>query len=231
MSWSCVACSCSCGLSSAEPSRSMTRLSSLRRYERPTEGSPRSLLEPSLVPRRRRVEAANSCSDCVRKVRGHMRFAWDFREGEQLWEAGFSDLPVQPDVDFELTAGVRPLPPGIAPAGTGFMLHGSNRSDCLFMFLRRQLTAADGLEVGAAYDVELEVRFASNSPTGGAAGAGGRPGESVSLKVGAGAAKPTVIHDDAEPPFLRMSVDIGRQANGGNYARRGGKHRERRARS
>jgi hypothetical protein len=138
---------------------------------------------------------------------------FDFRQGEQGWSSGFADLPVDAGPIYELDAGLRPLPAELG-AGTGFMIQGHNRSDDLFMFLKRGLGAADGIRANQAYRVRYAVTFGSNAPTGGA-GIGGPPGEAVFLKAGAGAVEPQAVPVGGD---LRMNVDKGNQAVGGRYA-------------
>ncbi|QDV39526.1 hypothetical protein [Tautonia plasticadhaerens] len=90
--------------------------------------------------------------------------SFDFSEGEGLG-AGFAELP---------SSRTRPTSwsPGSAPAselgtdGTGYLLQGHNRSDDVFMFLKRSLGAADGVVPGQAYEVRFTIRFASDAPSG-----------------------------------------------------------------
>ena len=52
---------------------------------------------------------------------------YDFRQGNQQWQAGFSDYPTDNATIYELQSGVRNLPTGFT--GQGFYLQGMNRSD------------------------------------------------------------------------------------------------------
>src|SRR5829696_6400601 len=67
------------------------------------------------------------------------RATYDFRNSAQGWEAGFADYPPPDAASYELDSGIRPLPAGVEPPGTGYYLAGHNRSDDLFMFLKRKL--------------------------------------------------------------------------------------------
>jgi hypothetical protein len=138
---------------------------------------------------------------------------FDFRVGRQGWQAGFADY--DPDVHvIDAESGIRALPPELG-AGTGFHLAGTNASDDLFMFLKRRLSAADGIKPNRLYQVRLTIIFGSNAPSG-AAGIGGSPGESVFLKAGASTQSPgPILGDDGQ---LRMNVDKGNQATGGRTA-------------
>ena len=149
--------------------------------------------------------------------------AFDFRDGEQGWAAGFADYPpgaqgvdasgrpVSPDVEdyYKLQSGSQPLPAELGVDGAGFLMSGFNHSDDLFMFLKRQLGQQDGISSGVAYQVAFDITVASNAPTG-CIGAGGPPGEGVVLKAGAGPVEPVVHLNLSEDSFLRMNVDHGR---------------------
>ena len=138
--------------------------------------------------------------------------SFDFNTGTNGWDAGFADYSPQ-TTDMDLQSGIRPVP-AEAGGGSGFMLHGKNRSDDLFMFLKRQLTTADGIEANRQYIVDFKIRMISDAPAG-CGGVGGAPGESVYLKAGATPEEPRVqLVDD----HYRMSVDIGSQSVGGTAA-------------
>ncbi|MEW4570897.1 dockerin type I domain-containing protein [Tautonia sp. JC769] len=139
--------------------------------------------------------------------------SFDFAQGDQGWQADFSDLPVDPDPIFELDSGIRPLPPEVGD-GTGFLLQGHNRSDDLFMFLKRKLGTADGVLPHQAYEARFTITVASDAPSG-AFGIGGAPGESVYLKAGASAVEPLPVAADGE---VWLNVDKGQQSQGGAAA-------------
>jgi len=96
--------------------------------------------------------------------------------------AGFADdSPDQQDLKLE--AGLRHLPPELGIEGTGFYIQSVNRSDDLFLFLKRRLGPEDGLRPNQTYQVFFDLVFASNAPSN-CGGVGGSPGESVYLKAG-----------------------------------------------
>ena len=69
------------------------------------------------------------------------------------WEVGFADLPADYDPSiYELDSGHRALPEGLESAG--IYIQGHNRSDDLFMFLKRRV---DGLVPMASYEVAVEL--------------------------------------------------------------------------
>lgn len=135
-------------------------------------------------------------------------FEFSFENDDQGWLTGFADLPADFDQNtFTLDSGHRPLPAGLE--GSGIYLQGHNRSDDLFMFLKRQV---EGLRPETAYTVTVSLDLATNAPAG-SVGIGGSPGESVYVKAGASAVEPIVEEDDAG--WLRMNIDKGNQATEG----------------
>jgi len=145
-------------------------------------------------------------------ISGSVRIEFDFRQGAQGWEAGFAEY----DMDMEgmtLEAEIRALPSELGVEGTGYYLQGMNRSDDLFMFLKRQLGTDDGVVPGQEYRVAFTIVFASNAPSG-AVGIGGSPGDSVFLKAGASTVEPEVYLYSADNHY-RMNVDKG-LGNSGN---------------
>jgi hypothetical protein len=114
---------------------------------------------------------------------------------------------------MNLVADIRQLPAEVGE-GTAYYISGNNHSDDLFMFLRRRITRADGIEPNRDYSVDYLITFASSAPTG-CAGIGGSPGESVYLKAGASGAKPEV---NLVNGFYTLSVDKGNQSTGGPAA-------------
>jgi hypothetical protein len=137
--------------------------------------------------------------------------SFDFRNGALGWQAGFARYPPDTDRDgfYELLAEIRSLPPELGVNGTGFYIQGNNHSDALVMFMKRRLSADDGIVAGQAYQVNFTIVFASIAPTG-CFGAGGSPGDSVNLRAGASPAEPLALLGIFRPfRDLGMNVDIG----------------------
>ena len=135
-------------------------------------------------------------------------FTFDFETDAQGWTVGFADLPVDYGQSiYELAHEHRRLPNSLM--GSGIYVQGHNRSDDLFMSLKRQV---DGLRPSAVYAVSVTVDLATNVSTG-LVGIGGSPGESVFVKAGASIAEPEALGDDGG--YLRMNIDKGNQASGG----------------
>ena len=138
-----------------------------------------------------------------------VQLSFDFRNGALGWEPGFGDYTPQFGLDtYELRSEIRQLPPEIG-SGTGFFFQGHNRSDDLFMFLKRRLTPADGIVAGQRYEINYTIVLASNACSD-CTGAGGHPGFSVYLKAGAAPIEPIPYGS-----FQRLNVDMGAQSQGG----------------
>ena len=145
---------------------------------------------------------------------GEIVLTYDFDTGSKGWLPGFSDYSLQTD-DLRMLAELRALPEEIGPARSGYFIQGMNRSDDLFMFLKKQVTSDDGLKANQAYRFAFDIRFASNAPTG-CVGVGGSPGDSVYLKAGASAEEPVTTLDAGRD--VHITIDKGQQATGGREA-------------
>ncbi|MCC2663691.1 MAG: hypothetical protein K0S35_1613 [Geminicoccaceae bacterium] len=91
----------------------------------------------------------------------------------------------------------------------GLRLAGDNRSDDLFMYVKRQIT---GLRPHAVYAIRLRFTLYTNAGEG-CAGIGGAPGESVYVKAGGVAVEPDAV--ESEDGDLAMNLDKGNQSQGG----------------
>ena len=131
-----------------------------------------------------------------------------FDHDAEGWVVDFADLPADYDQEiYELAGEHRPLPEGLD--GGGIYVQGHNRSDDLFMYLKRQV---GGLRPNTAYSVSVSLDLATNVATG-LVGIGGSPGESVFVKAGASAIEPATTVDSIG--HLRMNIDKGNQSRGG----------------
>lgn len=137
---------------------------------------------------------------------------YSFESGADGWVAGFADHPeLKTPGDsalYELASGLEALPSPLDGSKRAFYLQGHNRSDDLFMFMKRKI---EGLEPNQDYALSFTLRLASNAATGGI-GIGGAPGESVYLKAGASGAEPKPALNNG---FWTMNIDKGNQAIGG----------------
>ena len=135
-------------------------------------------------------------------------FSFDFESDTEGWTVEFADLPVDYDQSiYELDHEHRSLPDGLE--GSGIYIQGHNRSDDLFMFLKKRV---DGLSPNTAYVVSVSLDLATNVPAG-SFGIGGSPGESVFVKAGASTVEPLTEEDSNR--YLRMNIDKGNQSRGG----------------
>ncbi|MDX2129060.1 MAG: hypothetical protein SFU91_08495 [Chloroherpetonaceae bacterium] len=135
----------------------------------------------------------------------------DFEFDAQGWRVGYSDYPSNLTLTdslelYQFRFGYSQLPQEISPPQFGIRVRGINRSDDLFMYLKKQII---GLEPNQSYRITFSIEIASNVPTN-AVGAGGAPGESVYLKAGAKEYEPLNFVD--ENNFYRLNVDKGNQS-------------------
>ena len=139
---------------------------------------------------------------------GEATYAFAFEHDAEGWTVDFADLPVDAPQDlYELDGGYRPLPEGLE--GGGIYVQGHNRSDDLFMFLKRHV---GGLHPDTVYTVSISLELATSIPPG-LVGIGGAPGESVYVKAGASPVEPATSEDGIG--HLRLNIDKGNQATGG----------------
>lgn len=150
--------------------------------------------------------------------------ASDFSAGKDGWIAGFADYNADQEESYELQEGLSPLPAPLDKNREAYLLSGMNRSDDLFMYLKRQVS---GLKPNMGYQIDFNVQLASDARDGGV-GAGGAPGEAVGLGVGATVIEPVAMPNDDN--FYEMNLDkinqcctdgkdmvvIGNVANGGD---------------
>ena len=137
-----------------------------------------------------------------------VQIGFPFELDAEGWVVGFADLPADYDQStYELDSGYRALPDGLE--GAGIYVQGHNRSDDLFMYLKRRV---DGLVALASYEVAVTVELATNVAAG-LVGIGGSPGESVFVKAGASTVEPAAMIDGTG--HLRMNIDKGNQARSG----------------
>jgi hypothetical protein len=154
---------------------------------------------------------------CANRRGNGLKFEFDFSNSDQGWQGDFTDYPVnyEPDI-YELEFGLRELPAELGRSGKkGLMIQSHNRSDDVFMFIKKQLT---GLKPNTLYSIVLEVEFATDAPAG-AVGIGGPPGEALFVKVGASTEEPVPVEGNSGgEPFYELNVDKGAQSEGGKNA-------------
>jgi hypothetical protein len=137
--------------------------------------------------------------------------SYEFDFGANGWRGGFSDYSLVTS-GTRTIAEIRRLPEPLGADRSGFFLQSMNRSDDLFMFLKKVVTAEDGIAADRKYRLAYEITFLSNAESG-CAGVGGAPGEGVYLKAGASADEPVSILRAGQ--HLEMNIDKGYQSGGG----------------
>ena len=138
-----------------------------------------------------------------------VEFDFSFETDADGWVVDFADLPEDYDQSiYELGGGHRALPDGLE--GAGIYVQGHNRSDDLFMYLKRRV---DGLTPTASYTVSASIDLATNAALA-SVGIGGSPGSSVFVKAGASTAEPEAAPDRID--HLRLNIDKGNQSRGGS---------------
>ena len=156
---------------------------------------------------------AAAAESCRPGFPDHLNFRFCADSGG--WVGAFADLPAA-ELEGELFALSfrRARVPHAPSAGRllGLGLSGHNRSDDLFMYVKRQIT---GLAPNAAYEIDLRFTLYTNAGQG-CVGIGGAPGEAVYVKAGAVPFEPDAVEDGFGD--LRMNLDKGNQAQGGDDA-------------
>lgn len=141
------------------------------------------------------------------------QYEYNFSAGAEGWIGDFADYPNEPSVEqfYQLEFSHTGLPAPLNTTDGALKLSGINKSDDLFMFIKKKIT---GLEAGKKYTVNLTIDFATDVANN-MVGIGGSPGESVFVKAGAVALEPKKMINTSENWF-RMNIDKNNQSNSGN---------------
>ena len=76
--------------------------------------------------------------DAMAQEEAEAEFTFSFEDDAEGWTVGLADLPVSYYQSiYEIDSGHRPLPDGLE--GSDVYVQGHNRSDDLFIFLKRQV--------------------------------------------------------------------------------------------
>jgi len=199
-----------CGSLSTQPAATLLPPPTSAPTANPTEVQPTSTKTSPSSPIPTPIPLEREHTLTPTEVPREIQFKFTFADDAEGWAAGFADLPADYDqAIYELDSDYRELPSGLK--GNGPFLQGHNRSDDLFMFLRK---LAEGLRPESRYQVRATVDLATNVPVG-LVGVGGSPGESVYVKAGVSAVEPLVVADEAG--WLRINIDKGNQATDGSH--------------
>jgi len=136
----------------------------------------------------------------------------NFNSGADNWAGDFADYPNDPMMlpQYQLQFLHSSLPLPLNTVDGAILQSGINRSDDLFMFIKKKVT---GLTPDKNYTVDIKVDFATNAASN-MVGVGGAPGEGVKIKAGAVSVEPTRVLNTTEN-WYRMNIDKGNQSIGG----------------
>ena len=140
------------------------------------------------------------------------QYSFNFQANAEGWSGDFADYPSAADQRpiYNLQFSHTMLPNPLSNSDGALRQSGTNRSDDLFMFVRKKI---EGLEPNIIYAISFEIEIATNAPSGNV-GVGGAPGESVYIKAGATTIKPEKQIDTISKHF-KMNVDKGNQSTDG----------------
>jgi hypothetical protein len=132
----------------------------------------------------------------------------DFETSTDGWTGDYAEYSTQQDGIMGFRLERMALPAALDASKKGMMMEGSNRSDDMFMFLKRKVT---GLDPKRTYKVTFEIDLGTNYPAN-SVGIGGSPAGSVYLKAGASPNEPVkkLVKD-----YYEVTIDKGQQASGG----------------
>ncbi|BFH64425.1 hypothetical protein [Paenibacillus azoreducens] len=135
-----------------------------------------------------------------------------FNENTDGWIGGFADYPEKDKSIYKLNYSLKPIPKELKNKNSALFLSGVNRSDDLFMFVKKNLLKSTKLKPNTTYSVTFDFGIATNVSSG-LIGVGGAPGESVYVKAGVTTQEPkSQINKDG---FYLMNIDKGNQAKDG----------------
>jgi hypothetical protein len=135
-----------------------------------------------------------------------------FETSADGWAPEFAEYSTETDTaTIQFRAGRTHLPTGLDTTKFAFMLQAQNRSDDMFMYLKKKIT---GLVPNGTYSVVFDLDLATKYPEG-TPGAGGSPSSSVYIKAGASPLEPAKKLVDK---FYEFTLDKGQQSNEGKDA-------------
>lgn len=124
------------------------------------------------------------------------------------WEGEYTDYSTPQDSLIKFKFEHTGLPKPLNDNQKALRLYGENRSDDLFMFVRKKLS---GLVPNKEYKLLFEIELASLHPAN-SFGIGGSPATSVMIKAGASTTKPEKVK---EGTYYKLNLDKGNQAEEG----------------
>ncbi len=137
-------------------------------------------------------------------------FDFNFETNAEGWESVFADYPFDTTGFYELEYEWTQLPQPLDTTQNAMMIAGSNRSDDLFMAIKKEV---GNLPPNMDFEVLFDIELASIYPTN-AIGIGGPPAEAVYMKVGVTQEEPQSSLNASD--FFEMNIDKGNQSQSGS---------------
>ena len=136
---------------------------------------------------------------------------FDFnKDGISGWIDGYADLPKNGLNAINHKFELKNLPNPLNQSQKAVYQYGHNRSDDLFMYMKRKIK---GLKPNHTYKAIFNIEIASNAAEG-SVGVGGSPAESVYIKAGLTTKEPKENVVD-QSNHVRMNIDKGNQGTEG----------------
>ncbi len=154
--------------------------------------------------------AAFACDDEEEEQLEKAAFDFEFATGAEGWEGVFADYPLDTSGLYMLEFEWTHLPQPLDTTENALMIAGSNRSDDLFMAIKKQVS---NLPPNMDFEVVFDIELASIYPTN-AVGIGGPPAEAVYMKIGVTQEEPESSLNGSD--FFEINIDKGNQSQGGS---------------
>ena len=155
------------------------------------------------------IGSLSACKDDNEKLNAIIIVESQFQTTVEDWAGGFAEYSTETnDSTLQMSFGRARLPALLDSTKYGLRMQGHNRSDDMFMFLKKKVT---GLTPGREYKVTFDIDLGTNYPASGF-GVGGSAGSSVYLKAGASPNEPVVKLIDT---VYTINIDKGAQSEGG----------------
>ena len=154
------------------------------------------------------VVSMTACDPKDDTVDAEKKIVSDFETSADDWTGDFAEYSTAQDSIMEFKLERTALPAALDASRKAMKIEGMNRSDDMFMFLKRKVT---GLDPNRTYKVTFEIDLGTDYPAN-SVGIGGSPGSAVYLKAGASPNEPVkkLVGD-----YYEVTIDKGQQAMGG----------------
>jgi len=143
--------------------------------------------------------------DLASPIRADLYSAFDFTDGTQGWNGGFSGYPIGYEDSLQLVFAYDDYPPNSGFSGKSITISGKNPHRQLFYFIQRKV---DGLQPQTRYLIEYDIHFLinileyDNDETG-----------DVYIKAGGLSAEPLLTTSESNTAFdgksQELNMDIG----------------------